>query len=64
MSNDFMTNFIYGIFCGMLMYIAVAGFNSSRNFIFVFVPVATFILCGFNHCIADMFYFFVGMTAE
>lgn len=53
-------NLVLGIFCGLLMYIAVMGFKSQQNYLFIFVPVAFFILCGFNHCVADMFYLSLG----
>ena len=53
-------NFILGIFCGLLMYIADFGFQKTKNYLFCIAPVAFFILCGFNHCVADMFYVFVG----
>lgn len=53
--------FILGIFCNMLMYIAVDGFKKNEHhvgkYIGLFLCVAGFILCGFEHCIADMFYF-------
>ncbi len=48
---------ILGIFCGMLMYIAVEGYKRTTNPLIVVLPVMAFILCGFEHCIADMFYF-------
>lgn len=48
--------FILGIFCGALMYIAVEGYKQTKNPMILFVGVGTFILCGFEHCIADMFY--------
>ena len=52
---------ILGIFCGMLMFIAADGFKSIENqigkVVVVFLPVMVFILSGFEHCIADMFYF-------
>ena len=58
--------FILAIFCGILMFTAVEGSRKCReekNFtgsLFVVVmPVMVFIICGFNHCIADMFYFSV-----
>lgn len=55
--NDDLTSlFILGIFCGALMYIAVEGYKQTQNPVILFVGVATFILCGFEHCIADMFY--------
>jgi formate/nitrite transporter FocA (FNT family) len=53
--------FILAIFCGMLMYIAVHGFNTAEKGMIkvtaCILPVAVFILCGFEHCIANMFYF-------
>lgn len=57
--------FILAIFCGILMFTAVEGSRKckeEKNFagsLFVVVmPVMVFIICGFNHCIADMFYYF------
>jgi formate/nitrite transporter FocA (FNT family) len=55
-------NLLLGIYCGMLMYIAVTGFKYSQNYLFIIMPVAFFILCGFNHCVADMFYTSLGAT--
>ena len=56
--------FILAIFCGILMFTAVEGSRKckeEKNFagsLFVVVmPVMVFIICGFNHCIADMFYY-------
>jgi len=51
---------ILGVLCGMLMYIAVESYNKHKDIIGISVAVicvATFILSGFEHCIADMFYF-------
>ncbi|MGN0593243.1 MAG: formate/nitrite transporter family protein [Ruminococcus sp.] len=57
--------FILAAFCGMLMFTAVEANRACRakgNFIGalfgVVMPVVVFIICGFNHCIADMFYYF------
>lgn len=57
--------FLLAVFCGMLMFTAVEGNRQCRakqNFtgaLFVVVmPVMVFIICGFNHCIADLFYYF------
>lgn len=60
LANDVMTNLLQGICCGVLMFVAVTGYSGSRNWLFVFVPVAVFILCGFNHCVADMMYLWLG----
>lgn len=49
--------FILAVFCGLLMYIAVDGFKEKGNPIILFMGVSVFILCGFEHCIANMFYF-------
>lgn len=56
--NDSMISlFLLAIFCGMLMYIAVEGYKRCQNPLILFFCVCVFILCGFEHCIADMFYF-------
>ncbi len=56
-NDSFISLFILGIFCGFLMYVAVDGYKKTQNPILLFICVSTFILCGFEHCIADMFYF-------
>ena len=58
-SNLWYQNIALGIFCGILMYIAV---NYYKSLPFVTVMcVATFILMGANHCVADMFYTFMAL---
>ena len=52
---------ILSFFCGMLMFIAADGYKTFKNpvaqMLVVFLPVMVFILSGFEHCIANMFYF-------
>jgi len=53
---------ILSFFCGILMYVAVESFRREElapvfRFASVFLCVAVFILCGFEHCIANMYYF-------
>lgn len=48
---------ILAVFCGILMYVAVDGFREKGNPLIFFFCVTVFILCGFEHCIANMFYF-------
>lgn len=55
-ANGFLTNVIMGIGCGILMTSAVEGTTTTENWLFAIIPVAVFILIGFNHCVADMFY--------
>lgn len=56
-SNMWFENIILGIFCGLLMYIAVTAYE-TKPWVTV-MCVSAFILSGFNHCVADMFYFFI-----
>lgn len=55
---------ILSFFCGMLMFIAADGFKTIKNpvgqVLVIFLPVMVFILSGFEHCVANMFYFTVG----
>ena len=59
-ANGFVVNVIYGIFCGILMYAAVKCWSIGGNPLYAIFPVAVFILAGFNHCVADMFYVHIG----
>ena len=62
--------FILGIFCGILMYIAVDAYNKyslDKNFsatVLTVFCVSVFILSGFEHSIADMFYFILALPIE
>lgn len=49
--------FIRGFFCGVLMYLAVSIYKEKNSVLGVLFCVPVFILCGFEHSIADMFYF-------
>lgn len=57
LSDSMGSLFVLAIFCGLLMFVAVDGYRNVKNPILLFACVAAFILCGFEHCIADMFYF-------
>lgn len=65
LSDGIVSRLVLGFFCGMLMYLAVENAKNCRikghdaSMIFgTAVPVMLFIFCGFNHSIADCFYFF------
>lgn len=51
-----------GFFCGILINIAVEGFKKIDNpfgkYVVLILSVVGFILCGFEHSIANMFYYF------
>ncbi len=61
MSDSFVSLFVLGIFCDILIYIGVEGYKSipheAGKYLSLFFGVMVFILCGFEHCVADMFYF-------
>lgn len=47
--------FISGLFCGILMFLSVDTWKKgSKAGVFIYIPV--FILCGFDHSIANSFY--------
>lgn len=60
LDNNFMSIIILSVFCGMLMYIAVENFQHNENnfakIIGLFLCVSSFIICGFEHSIANMCY--------
>lgn len=53
--------FLLGLLCNIFIYIAVEGYNKSPHeigkYLSLFFGVMVFILCGYEHCVADMFYF-------
>jgi len=50
--------FLAGVFCGILMYTAVELYKSGKTPLGILFCVPVFILAGFEHSVADMFYFF------
>lgn len=69
-SDSLLSLFILGIFCGILMYIAVDTFNTQSQdkncsaTLLTVLCVSVFILSNFEHSIADMFYFIVALPIE
>lgn len=59
-ANGMLANIILGTCCGILMSVAVGLFKKENNPLYAIMPVAVFILSGFNHCVADMFYLAIG----
>lgn len=57
-SDNFLSLFILAFACGIVMFLAVSSYdNKNRNFIPIIIAVMVFIICGFEHSIADMAYF-------
>lgn len=66
-SMDIGQSFVLGIFCGILMYVAVQIYNSTYDsvgkYMGIMLCIPTFILSGFEHSIADMFYSSIGICS-
>ena len=58
--TGFFGSFCLAIPCGILMYAATA--LKEKNIIYTMLCVAAFILGGFYHCVADMFYTVCGAS--
>ena len=60
LSQSPLSVFILGIFCNIMIYIAVEGYRSCKHeigkYLAIFFGVTVFVLCGFEHCVANMFY--------
>lgn len=49
--------FIRALFCGVLMYLAVSIYREKKTLAGILFCIPAFILSGFEHSVADMFYF-------
>lgn len=65
--DNFFTLLVCGFFCGMIMFIAVDNYRKGRNVLGKYLPILfgipTFILCGFEHSIANMCYCIYGINS-
>ncbi len=61
LNDNILSILILSIFCGVIMYIAVNNYKKGKDVIgkyfTIFMGIMAFILCGFEHCVANMFYF-------
>ena len=61
LDDGLLSVFVLAIFCNVLIYIAVEGYRSIENslgrYLAVFFGVTVFVVCGFEHCVANMYYF-------
>lgn len=64
LSQRFIETLIRAFFCGVLMYAAVSIFREHKSSLGIFFCVPTFILAGFEHSIADMFYLALGYSFD
>ncbi len=57
LDNNLWNVFLLSVFCGVMMYLAIDNYNKSKHLLFIIAPVMIFILSGFEHSVANMFYF-------
>ena len=57
LDQTFVQTLIRGFFCGVLMYVAVSVWRDHKKIVGILFCIPVFILAGFEHSIADMFYF-------
>ncbi len=55
--QTFTQTLIRGFFCGVLMYVAVSVWRDHKKIVGILFCIPVFILAGFEHSIADIFYF-------
>ena len=66
-SLSFSEGFFRGILCNVMVCVAVwmgmSATHVSGKILAVYPPISAFVLCGFEHCVANMFYIPAGMMA-
>ncbi len=60
LDHSYISSFIMAIFCGMLLYVAVAGYKKQKDdfgrTMIIALPVMVFIIIKAEHVVANMFY--------
>ena len=66
-SMPWMNAFVLGVFCNLMVCIAVYQANTAQDtagrILGIFFPIMGFVLAGFEHCVADMYYVPAGIFA-
>ena len=57
LNDTLLSVFILSIFCGIIIAGIVKATNLKKQILFVAMMIATFILCGYEHVVANSFYF-------
>lgn len=64
----FAHGFFKGVLCNVLVclgvYMAAAGRDAAGKVTALFFPVAIFVMAGYEHCVANMYYFTAGLLAR
>lgn len=57
--QPYLAQFIMGIGCGICIYLCVLFSKKFSNPVLIALPIVVFVMSGYNHCIADTFYYAV-----
>ncbi|MBR6376799.1 MAG: formate/nitrite transporter family protein [Oscillospiraceae bacterium] len=57
LEQSWLQTVLRGLFCGVLMYLAVSIYRDRKTVLAIVFCVPVFILAGFEHSVADIFYF-------
>ncbi|HBC96888.1 MAG TPA: FdhC protein [Clostridium sp.] len=67
-SLPFWTAFCSGIMCNFLVCLAVWGAFAAKDIVskivIIWFPIMTFVTCGFEHCVANMYFLMAGIFAK
>jgi formate/nitrite transporter FocA (FNT family) len=61
-NDNLLSTFILSIFCGFIIAGIIKASNLKKSVLYVAMMIATFILCGFDHIVANAFYFSASLT--
>lgn len=62
LADSYGSIFLLSIGCGAMMYLAVDNYKKNSHPLIVIMPIMFFILCGFEHCVANVGYFAMAHT--
>jgi formate/nitrite transporter FocA (FNT family) len=61
--QGYLSAFLLAILCGVIIYLSVENYKQNQHelgkYLGILLLIPLFIICGFEHCVADMFYFFL-----
>lgn len=64
----FQNALVLGFFCNLLVclgvMLAMSGKDNASRILGAFLPVCYFVICGFEHCVANMYYISAGLLAK
>ena len=55
--NSLLFLFVSAIFCGILIYLGVDFYKKYGSYLGMIFSIPIFVLCGFDHTVADLFYY-------